>query len=165
MPESDVPESLPSDHAAESYERGLALRKAGLFKQAIEQFEKAASDPALALKAYAQIGLSQKSCDRYEEAVTAFRNALKSPGATTKETVQILYVLGRTLESLGSIAEALEAYRWLRREDRLYRDVEERIDALSKGRKRAELRSTQTEAKAETSQHLHAWQSLLRNAK
>ena len=62
MPESDVPESPLNDHAAESYERGLALRKAGLFKQAIEQFEKATSDPALALKAYAQIGLSQKSC-------------------------------------------------------------------------------------------------------
>jgi tetratricopeptide (TPR) repeat protein len=165
MSESDVPESPLNDHAAEAYERGLALRKAGLFKQAIEQFEQAASDPALALKAYAQIGLSQKSCDRYEEAVAAFRNALKSPGATTKETVQILYVLGRTLESLGRIAEALEAYRWLRREDSLYRDVGERIDALSNGRTQAGLRSTQANAKAGASQHLHAWQNLLRNAK
>jgi len=165
MSESDVPESSLNDHAAEAYERGLALRKAGLFKQAIEQFEIAASDPALALKAYAQIGLSQKSCDRYEEAVAAFRNALKSPGASTKEIVQILYVLGRTLESLGRIAEALEAYRWLRREDSLYRDVGERIDALSRGRSQAEQRSAQNNAKAATSQQLHAWQNLLRNVK
>jgi len=168
MSESDVPESPLNDHAADSYERGLALRKAGLFKQAIEQFEKAASDPALALKAYAQIGLSYKSFksfDRYDEAVTAFRNALKSPGATTKETVQILYVLGRTLESLGRIAEALEAYRWLRREDSLFRDVGERIDALSKGRSQAEQRSAQHNPKAGTSQQLHAWQNLLRNVK
>lgn len=165
MSESDVHESPLNDHTADSYERGLALRKAGLFKQAIEQFEKATSDPALALKAYAQIGLSQKSCDQYEEAVTAFRNALKSPGASTRDIVQILYVLGRTLESLGRIAEALEAYRWLRREDSMFRDVGERIDALSKGRTQAELRSTQANAKAGASQHLHAWQSLLRNAK
>ncbi len=165
MSESDVPESPLNDHAAESYERGLALRKAGLFKQAIEQFEKATSDPALTLKAYAQIGLSQKSCDRYEDAVTAFRNALKSPGASTKDIVQILYVLGRTLESLGRIAEALEAYRWLRREDSLYRDVGERIDALSTGRSQAEQRSAQNTAKAGANQQLHAWQSLLRNAK
>ena len=165
MPESNVPESSLNDLPAEAYERGLALRKAGLFKQAIEQFEKATGDSALALKAYAQIGLSQKSCDRYEDAVTAFRNALKSPGASSKEVVQILYVLGRTLESLGRIAEALEAYRWLRREDSLYRDVGERIDALSKGRSQAELRSTQANAKAGTSQHLHAWQNLLRNVK
>jgi len=165
MSVSDVPESPLNDHAADAYERGLALRKAGLFKQAIEQFEKATSDPALALKAYAQIGLSQKSCDRYEEAVAAFRNALKSPGATTKETVQILYVLGRTLESLGRIAEALEAYRWLRREDSLYRDVGERIDVLSTGRSRAERRPAQNHTKAGTSQQLHAWQNLLRNRK
>jgi tetratricopeptide (TPR) repeat protein len=165
MPESDLPETNLNDLAAEAYERGLALRKAGLFKQAIEQFEKATSDPALALKAYAQIGLSKKSCDRYDEAVTAFRNALKSPGATTKETVQILYVLGRTLESLGRIAEALEAYRWLRREDSLFRDVGERIDALSKGRSQAEQRSAQNNPMTGTSQQLHAWQNLLRNVK
>jgi tetratricopeptide (TPR) repeat protein len=130
MSEPDVSETTPIDtsaepriQAAESYERGLALRKAGLFKQAIDHFEKATNDPIFAPKAYAQIGLSNKSCDRYEEAVTAFRNALKSPGVSTKEVVQILYVLGRTLESLGRIAEALEAYRWLRREDSLFRDV------------------------------------------
>jgi len=161
----NAPESIASDQAAESYERGLALRKAGLFKQAIEQFEKATSDPALALRAYAHIGLSQKSCDRYEEAVTAFRNALKSPGASTKDIVQILYVLGRTLESLGLSAEALEAYRWLRREDSLFRDVGNRIDALSARRTQTELRSTQTNAKTETSQYLHIWQNLLRNSK
>ncbi|MCC6140074.1 MAG: tetratricopeptide repeat protein [Nitrospira sp.] len=159
MPESSGPQSSPSDLAAEAYERGLALRKAGLFKPSIEQFEKAASDPALALKAYAHIGLSQKSCDRYEDAVTAFHNALKSPGASTKDIVQILYVLGRTLESLGRIAEALEAYRWLRREDSLYRDVGERIDALSRGRSHAEQRSAQNNPSTGT------WQNLLRNVK
>lgn len=165
MPESSVPDPILSAPAAEAYERGLALRKAGLFKQAIEQFEKATTSPALSLKAYAQIGLSQKSCDRYEEAVSAFRNALNSPGASTKDIVQILYVLGRTLESLGRIAESLEAYRWLRREDSLYRDVGARIDALSTGRMQAELRSIRNTTKARTSQHLHIWQSLLRNAK
>jgi tetratricopeptide (TPR) repeat protein len=141
------------------------LRKAGLFKQAIDHFEKATNDPIFAPKAYAQIGLSNKSCDRYEEAVTAFRNALKSPGVSTKEVVQILYVLGRTLESLGRIAEALEAYRWLRREDSLFRDVGERIDSLSNGRMQAELRSAQTNTKQRSSQPLHAWHGLPRNAK
>lgn len=172
MFEPHVPESSLNDtptepgiEAAESYERGLALRKAGLFKPAIEQFEKAIGNTGYAPKAYAQIGLSYKSCDRYEEAVTAFRNALKSPGASTKETVQILYILGRTLESLGRIAEALEAYRWLRREDSLFRDVGERIDALSAGRTQAALRSSQMNPQIRGNQVLHAWHGLLRNAK
>lgn len=116
---------------AERYERGIALKKAGLYKAAIEQFELAAVDRAMAVKAHAQIGLCYKLSGRYEEAVPAFQEALKATPASSKETVQILYVLGRTLESLGRIAETLEAYRWIRREDSEYRDVAERIERLS----------------------------------
>jgi tetratricopeptide (TPR) repeat protein len=121
----------PGFDASENYERGVTLRKAGLFRQAIQEFEQAAVSGSYALKAYAQIGLCHKSRGRYEEAVQAFRKALQSSPASSKETVQILYVLGRTLETLGRFAETLEAYRWIRREDPGYRDVEQRIQELS----------------------------------
>ena len=124
----------PAIDASENYERGLTLRKAGLFKHAIEELEQAAANRNYALKAYAQIGLCHKSRGRNEEAVLAFRKALQSSQASSKETVQILYVLGRTLEALGRFAESLEAYRWIRREDPGYRDVEHRIQQLSTGR-------------------------------
>ncbi|MBA5866049.1 MAG: tetratricopeptide repeat protein [Nitrospira sp. CR1.3] len=150
--------------AAEWYERGLTLRKAGLFRQAIEQFEKAVTDSDYALKAYAQIGLCCKSSRNYEGAVTAFRNALKSPAASTKETVQILYVLGRTLESLGRIEEALEAYRWLRREDGQFRDAAERIEFLST--RRMPVNSRQVRGGSLWTQPAsRVWQDLLRNTK
>lgn len=150
--------------AAERYERGIALRKAGLFKQAIEQFSQATGDESYVLKAYAQMGLCYKSIRQYEEAVQAFRNALKSPSATTKETVQLLYVLGRTLESLGRTSEALEAYRWLRREDSQFRDVAERIEALSEGRFNLE-RSRVQGGSVWTRPASQVFQDLLRNAK
>lgn len=123
--------SDPEVSPAERYERGVALKNAGLHKAAIDQFEMAAADTSLAVKANAQIGLCYKLSGRYEEAVPAFQKALKSTPASSKETVQILYVLGRTLESLGRVAETLEAYRWIRREDPAYRDVAERIEQLS----------------------------------
>ena len=126
--------SDPEVSPAERYERGLALKKAGLHKAAIDQFEMAAVDLPLAVKAYAQIGLCYKLSGRSEEAITAFQKALKATPVSSKETVQILYVLGRTLESLGRVAETLEAYRWLRREDPAYRDVAERIERLSSRR-------------------------------
>jgi len=88
----------------------------------------------LAVKAYAQMGLCYKLSGCYEDAVTAFQKALKFTPGSSKETVQILYVLGRTLESLGRVAETLEAYRWIRREDPAYRDVAERIEQLSSRR-------------------------------
>jgi type II secretory pathway predicted ATPase ExeA len=149
---------------AERYERGLALKKAGLYKPAIEQLQQATADPTLALKAYAQIGLCFKSAGRNEDAVTAFRKALKASTGSSKETVQILYVLGRTLESLGRMAETLEAYRWIRREDPGYRDVASRIEQLSS------RRTTSTKKPAQGNSTwvggvLKSWQDLLKNPK
>jgi len=115
----------------EAYEQGTALKNVGLFRQAAEHFEKAAQDPTYALKGFAQMGLSLKKSGKQEEAVAAFRRALQIPSTSSKEQVQILYLLGRTLESLGRIPEALEAYRWLRREAPQYRDVAMRIESLS----------------------------------
>jgi tetratricopeptide (TPR) repeat protein len=131
----------PGFDASEKYERGVTLRKAGLFQQAIEEFQQAVASRSYTLKAYAQIGLCHKSKGRYEEAVQAFRKALQSSPASSKETVQILYVLGRTLEALGRFNETLEAYRWIRREDPGYRDVEQRIQQLSMRRPRRRLHS------------------------
>jgi tetratricopeptide (TPR) repeat protein len=124
----------------ETYERGTALKNVGLFRQAAEQFQKAAQDPAYALKGFAQMGLSLKKSGKQEEAVAAFRRALQVPATSSKEQVQILYLLGRTLESLRRIPEALEAYRWLRREAPQYRDVSMRIESLSTRRKHRDNR-------------------------
>jgi tetratricopeptide (TPR) repeat protein len=115
----------------EAYEQGSVLKNVGLFKQAAEHFQKAAQDPSYALKGLAQMGLCLKQSGKQEEAVMTFRRALQIPTASSKEQVQILYLLGRTLESLGRIPEALEAYRWLRREAPQYRDVAMRIESLS----------------------------------
>jgi len=147
-------------HASENYERGVVLRKAGLFKQAVEEFEQAAADGDYALKAYAQIGLCHKSTGRHEEAVAAFRNALNSSPTSTKETVQILYVLGRTLETLGRDGEALEAYRWIRREAPDYRDVAQRIRQLSTRRS-----SSHEPRRSWVGGVLRSWQDLLRTSK
>lgn len=123
----------PNGH--ESYERGTALKNVGLFKQAAEHFEKSAQDPAYALKGLAQMGFCLKTTGKQEEAVAAFRHALQIPSASQKERVQILYLLGRTLESLGRVPEAMESYRWLRRESPQYRDVAMRIETLSTRRR------------------------------
>lgn len=71
----------------EPYERGLALKNAGLFRQAAEHFENAAQDPAYALKGFAQIGLSLKESGKQEEPVAAFRRALQVPETLLKEQV------------------------------------------------------------------------------
>jgi tetratricopeptide (TPR) repeat protein len=71
----------------EAYERGTALKNVGLFRQAAEHFEKAAQDPAYALKGFAQMGLSLRKSGKQEEAVAAFRRALQVPSTSPKEQV------------------------------------------------------------------------------
>jgi tetratricopeptide (TPR) repeat protein len=127
----EAPSSTEALNGHESYEQGTALKNVGLFKQAAEHFETAAQDPMYMLKGLAQMGLCLKRTGKQDEAVMAFRRALQVPAASSKERVQILYLLGRTLESLGRIPESLETYRWLRREAPQYRDVASRIESLS----------------------------------
>ena len=100
----------------------------------MEHFEKAAQDPAYALKGSAQMGLCLKKSGRQKEAVAAFRRALQAASTSSNGQVQILYLSGRTLESLGRIPETLETYRWLRREAPQYRDVAMRIESFSSRR-------------------------------
>ena len=148
----------------ESYERGTALKDVGLFRQAAEHFEKAAQDPAYALKGFAQMGLSLKQSGKLEEAAVAFRRALQVPSTSSKEQVQILYLLGRTLESLERIPEALEAYRWLRREAPQYRDVAIRIESISTRRIHRD-NSQGKQDSPRTTQTMQLWQGLLRSGK
>ncbi len=156
--------STETPDGQEAYERGTALKNVGLFRQAAEHFEKASQDPAYALKGFAQMGLSLKKSGKQEEAVTAFRRALQVPATLVKEQVQILYLLGRTLESLGRIPEALESYRWLRREAPQYRDVAMRIEALSTRRIHTDNRHVQDNSPW-AQQALQMWQGFRRNVK
>jgi tetratricopeptide (TPR) repeat protein len=156
--------STETPDGQESYERGMALKNVGLFRQAAEHFAKAAQDPAYALKGFAQMGLSLKKSGKQEEAVVAFRQALQVSATLLKEQVQILYLLGRTLESLERIPEALEAYRWLRREAPQYRDVGMRIETLSTRRMHTLNRQGQDNSPW-AQQALQMWQGLLRSGK
>jgi general secretion pathway protein A len=124
----------PSRDAGEAYERGLALKKVGLHKDALQQFSLAAQDAALTFRAMAQVGICLKSLGQSEEAATAFRKALQAQRGTSVDTIQVRYLLARTLESLGRIDDTLEQYRWIRREEPDFKDVAERIERLDSHR-------------------------------
>lgn len=116
------------------YERGLVLKQVQIFDNAIEEFQQAATDPQYTGKAHVQIGHCLRDAGRYEEAVATFRQALTYPPFTSENSVRILYLLGRTLESLGRYAETLEIYRWIIKEDHGFLDVVHRIEDLNSGR-------------------------------
>ncbi len=149
---------------AHQYERGLALKTAGLYREAIEQFGKAAEDAGRSFKAYAQIGLCLKACGRLDEAVLAFQKALQTSAVASKDSLQVRFLLGVTLESLGRISEALEAYRRIHRDDPGFRDVVGRIDRLS-SRRFPKDRSQSGDNGSWVRQVARSWQHLLRSTR
>ena len=123
----------PRMSARELYERGRVLKHANMYYEAVADFQHAACVPQYAGQAQAQLALCFRALGRHEDAVTAFRHALESETFSSNENLQMLYLLGHSLESLGHTAEALEAYGWVRQESPGFRDVASRIKHLCAG--------------------------------
>ena len=119
--------------ALDHYERGRTLKRAQMFDQAREEFQHATRDLQYAGNAHVQIALCLLATGRYDDAVEAFRQALDVGTYSSKEKAHILYLLGKTLEALGRVAEALEAYGWTRKEVPGFQDVAQRIKHLLAG--------------------------------
>ncbi len=119
--------------AHDHYERGRTLKRALMYDQAREEFQHVANDPEYAGNAHVQIALCLLATGRYDDAVVAYRQALDVGTFSSTEKAQILYMLGKTLEALGRVAEALEAYGWTRNEVPGFQDVTQRIKHLLAG--------------------------------
>ena len=123
----------PRMSGGERYERGRVLKYANMYDQAIDDFQHAAQVQEFAGPAQRQLALCFRAMGRHEEAVAAFHHALTSETFSATEHVQMRYLLGHSLESLGRTAEALEAYGWVRQQDARFRDVAARIKHLCSG--------------------------------
>src|SRR5882762_7294498 len=123
----------PRMSAGDLYERGRVLKHANMYDQAIDDFQHAAQVPKYAGQAQVQLARCFRALGRHEEAVLAFRHALVSETFSSIEHLELLYLLGHSLESLGRTVEALEAYGWIRQEDPEFRDVPARIKHLCAG--------------------------------
>jgi tetratricopeptide (TPR) repeat protein len=119
--------------ALDHYEHGRVLKHALMYDQAREEFQHAARDPQYAGNAHVQIALCLLATGRYDDAVVAYRQALEVGTFSSTEKAHILYLLGKTLETLGRVAEALEAYGWARNEVPGFQDVAQRIKHLLAG--------------------------------
>jgi len=106
------------------------LKQAGEFSKAIHLFDRLIDDRVLGIKAVGQKGLCMKAIGRYEEALATFRIVFDRPSVSAQELEPIRYLFARTLESMGRSHEAIECYRSIKRGDRNYRDVAQRIDQL-----------------------------------
>jgi general secretion pathway protein A len=119
----DTPESL--------YAKGVAMRKEGRLRDAIDMLELAGKSPSYLLKAQAQIGLCHRSLGDHGTAIQAFRTALSDQSASRNEVIDVQYFLARTLESVGQITEAATQYRRIAQMNPRFKDAAYRAKDLS----------------------------------
>jgi general secretion pathway protein A len=113
------------------YTKGVAMRKEGQFREAIDLLELAGKSPSYRLKAKAQIGLCHSSMGDNGAAIQAFRSALNDESGSPKEAIEVQYFLARTLESVGQIHEAATLYRRITQMNPRFKDAAYRGKELS----------------------------------
>ena len=134
-PSPDLTATRSVDDADSLYAKGVAMRKEGRLRDAIDRLELAGKSPSYLLKAQAQIGLCHRSLGDHGTAIQAFRTALNDQSASRNEVIDVQYFLARTLESVGQIAEAATLYRRIAQMNPSFKDAAYRAKELSSRKK------------------------------
>jgi tetratricopeptide (TPR) repeat protein len=120
------------DDAEKEYKRGVALRTAGDIDGCIEAFEKAARAPKLRFATSRLIARLYRDRGMMPKALEWLERASQAPAPTADESHQVLFELAEGLEKAGEVARALVVCMELQSDAGSYRDVDERIDRLTK---------------------------------
>jgi tetratricopeptide (TPR) repeat protein len=126
---AQVSESDASTH----YDLGVAYREMGLVQDAITEFELAARDPDRECMCHAMIGMVHVEQGELSEAAAAYLRGLESERKSADQELSLYYELGHIEEQLQNLEPALHYFKKVARRDPDYRDVRERIVALSAG--------------------------------
>jgi tetratricopeptide (TPR) repeat protein len=120
------------DDAEKEYKRGLTLRSAGDIDAAIQAFEKASRAPKLRFGTSWLIARLYRDRDMMPQALEWLERASQAPAPTSDESHQLLFELAEGLEKVGEVARALAVCMELQSDAGSYRDIDERIDRLTK---------------------------------
>ena len=113
------------------YAEGVALKREGRLKEAIDRFDRASKSPSWQMKALAQAGLCHKTIGDTQAAIQAFHTALNDQSASRKDIIDVQYFLARTFESIGELGEALSVYRRIAQMSPAFKDVAYRVKDLA----------------------------------
>jgi tetratricopeptide (TPR) repeat protein len=126
----EVFESIGEGDFRSRYDLGVAYKGMGLFQEAIEEFEIAAKDPELRLKAYEMIGSCFLDRGKTEDAVKILTAGLKIANRPPHEYFGIHFLLGNCFEKMKRMKEALQYYMNAYKIDKTVPDLTRKINEL-----------------------------------
>jgi tetratricopeptide (TPR) repeat protein len=120
------------DDAAEQLRLARTYLETGMEDEAIEALRGAVRSPRHRFEAASALGRLYMHRNEPGSAIEWFERAAEAPARTADAGRGLLYDLGVTLEAAGEIARALAVFLELQADADRYRDVQARIDRLSR---------------------------------
>jgi tetratricopeptide (TPR) repeat protein len=121
-----------AEDAEKEYKRGLALRAKGDIDGCIKALENASRSPKLRFSTSWLIARLYRDRDKMPQALEWLERASQAPAPNVADGHQLLYELAEGLEKVGETARALAVLLELQADAGTYRDIDARIERLSK---------------------------------
>lgn len=125
-------EQYPSDLQVR-FDLGEVYFETGKISEAIQEFQKAQSNPHLRISAMNYLGQCFSQRRMFDMAARAFRNAIKEKLVFDDEKKNLIYSLGLVLEKMNKPEEAIEQFKQIYEADIGYKDVAAKVDAYYAG--------------------------------
>jgi tetratricopeptide (TPR) repeat protein len=93
------------------YDLGVTYKEMGLYEEALNEFRVASAGDDYRAKAFEMAGQCHLEMEDFEDAVEAFRRALRERRKEDEEYPGLCFNLGRALEGLGRSEEAQQSYK------------------------------------------------------
>ncbi len=126
----EVFDSIGEGDYRSHYDLGVAYKGMGLHQEAIEEFEIAAKDINLRLKAYESIASCLMEKGKVEDAVKILNEALTVPNRPAREYFGIHFLLGNCYEIQSNLTMALKAFMNAYNIDKTVPDLTKKITDL-----------------------------------
>ena len=126
-----VRSQVSENDSATHYDLGVAYKEMGLIDDALTEFELAARDATRECNCFAMIGMIYLEQNKLERAAEAYVRALSAPAKSVEQEMNLYYDLGNVYEMKGKNQDALYYFQKIARRDPGYRDVSDRLSALS----------------------------------
>ena len=111
------------------FELGKLFFESGQLTEAIQEFQKAQNNPHRRIAAMSHLGKCFARRGMNDLAARTFQNAIKEKVVADAEKMELIYLLGCVLETLGKPEEAMENFKQIYEVDIGYRDVAVKVDA------------------------------------
>ena len=125
-------ERFPTDLAIR-FELGTLYFETGKINEAIQEFQKAQSNPHRRIAALSYLAQCFSKRGMNDLAARTLQNAIKEKIVFDDEKKELIYILGSVLDKMSKREEAIEQFKLIYEVDIGYRDVAAKVDAYYAG--------------------------------